>query len=486
MLVRAAERAASLGASTEAQRAFERALELTDDRVVQAELHERAGTMAQIGARADEAAAHYGRAIELFESAGATHPAARVAARLAEIMWDRGRLEQGLESMNRAFEVLSEEEPDEDLASLAAQLGRFMFFAGDTDRALQRVETALDLAEALSLPETLSQALNTKAILLNTRGRRREALALVHYSLDVALEHDKPSAALRAYYNFADMLTHADRYEDAKNAVRDGLTLARRVGNRYWEGFFLGQAYPLFLMGAWDDALGTASELPEAEWTEARGAFLALTSFCVAIHVHRGNLEEARRLVDVFEELSSSADVQERAMHACGKSRLLLANGDAAAALPIAETAFATREEMGITHEAAKESYLVAVEAALELGDLTKVEELLAVVEGLPPGRYPQFLRAHSSRFRAQLATRRGKAYRIEDLFKGAIGHFHELAAPFYLAVAQLEYAEWLASQDRVKEAEPLLSEAREIFELLEATPWLQRVDAVAPLVATP
>ena len=103
MLVRAGERAASLGADLEAQRAFERALELTDDSLVQAELQERAGAMARAGFRQEEAASHYERAIELFEAEGATHPAARVSARLAEIQWDRGRLEQGLETMNRAY-----------------------------------------------------------------------------------------------------------------------------------------------------------------------------------------------------------------------------------------------------------------------------------------------------------------------------------------------------------------------------------------------
>ena len=80
LLVRAGERAASLAANQEAQRAFERALELTAEPLVQAELQERAGTMARIGGRADEAAAHYERAIELFEAAGATHPAARLSA----------------------------------------------------------------------------------------------------------------------------------------------------------------------------------------------------------------------------------------------------------------------------------------------------------------------------------------------------------------------------------------------------------------------
>ena len=338
MLVRAAERAASLGANTEAQRAYERAVELTDEPHVQAELHERAGMMAQMGTRADEAAAHYERAIEMFQEADATHPAARVSARLADIMWDRGRLEQGLERMNRAFEVLFGKEPTEDLAALAAQLGRFMFFAGETDLALQRIETALDVAEALSLPETLSQALNTKAILLNTRGRRKEALALLRYALQVALDNDKPSAALRAYYNVADMLTHADRYEQASTAVGDGLALARRVGNRYWETFFIGQSFPLFELGDWDGALATSFELPTEEWTNARGAFLAQVSWCVAIHAHRGSPDEGRRIVSVFQELETSADVQERASYACGKARLLLAQGNSADALLTAET----------------------------------------------------------------------------------------------------------------------------------------------------
>ena len=475
MLVRAAERAASLGANTEAQRAYERAVELTDNPHVQAELHEHAGMMAQMGTRADAAAAHYEQTIELFEAAGATHPAARVSARLAEIWWDRGRLEQGLERMNRAFEVLFEKEPTEELAAIAAQLGRFMFFAGETDLALQRIETALDVAEALLLPETLSQALNTKAILLNTRGRRKEALALLRYALEVALDNDKPSAALRAYYNVADMLTHADRYEQASSAVGDGLALARRVGNRYWETFFIGQSFPLFELGDWDGALATSFELPTEEWTNARGAFLAQVSWCVAIHAHRGSLDDGRRIVSVFQELETSADVQERASYACGKARLLLAQGNSADALLTAETAFATRGDMGITHEAVKESFVIAVEAAIKLNDQAKAEELLSIVEVLAPGRYPQFLRAHSSRFRAQLGARQETAERVEDLFKGAVGLFRELAVPFYMAVTQVEYGEWLVKEGRADEADALLAEAHEIFERLEARPWLER-----------
>lgn len=84
------------------------------------------------------------------------------------------------------------------------------------------------------------------------------------------------------------------------------------------------------------------------------------------------------------------------------------------------------------------------------------------------------------------LSARESDSKRIDDLFKGAAGLFRELATPFYLGATELEYGEWLVAQERADEAEPLLAEAREIFERLEAKPWLERVDAVAPLVATP
>jgi tetratricopeptide (TPR) repeat protein len=373
--------------------------------------------------------------------------------------------------MNQAFEVLSREEPDEDLAALAAQLGRFLFFAAETNLAFNRIETALDLAEALLLPEVLSQALNTKGMILSARDRHNEALALLRYALDVALEHDKPSAALRAYYNLADTLARADRYEEAADQVRDGLALARRVGNRYWEWLLLGQTYPLFALGRWDEVLAVTRELPEEKWTEARQAFTNVVLTGVLVHVHRGSYDEASRIVSVFESLETSDDVQEQASYDCGKSSLLLARGEPAETLRMAGEAFRIRETMGVTVEYVKEAFVLAVEAALQLNDVAKAEEFVSAVEDMPPGRYPQFLRAQVSRFRARLGLER-----VEDDFKGAAGLFRELAIPFYLAATELEHAEWLTEHGRAEEAEPLLSEAREIFERLEATPWLERV----------
>jgi predicted ATPase len=483
MLVRAGERAASLAANAEAQRAFERAIDLTEEPLGQAELHERAGAAAAIGARADEASGHFERSIALFAAEGSTHAAARVSARLAEILWDRGRLEEGLERMERSLDVLLEEKANEDVAALAAQVARFRFFAGNREVAAQRIETALGLAEALSLPEVLSQALNTKALVLIAQGRPNEGSVLLRHALEVALDNDKPSAALRAFYNLVDgVLTPADRYEDAAEMVRQGLAHARKVGDRYWEWLFIGEGYPSYALGAWDDVLRMRDELPRDEWTQARIAYGAVLFSAVPVYVHRGRLEEARQMVDTLAELEGSADVQERCYYGVAKAQILLAEGDRTGALDVAESVFAERRSLGVAHEPVKESFVVAMLAALELNRLDKAGELIAIVEQIEPGRRQQFLNAQVARFRAHLAARAGNADETERLFKAAGGLFHELAIPFQLAATRIEHGEWLATQGRMDEAQPLLAEAREIFDRLEAKPWLERLGQTSPV----
>ena len=50
---------------------------------------------------------------------------------------------------------------------------------------------------------------------------------------------------------------------------------------------------------------------------------------------------------------------------------------------------------------------------------------------------------------------------------------------PFWLAMTQLEHAEWLIDDGREEEAERLLDEARQTFDELGAAPWLDRLARV-------
>ncbi|MEP7224750.1 MAG: hypothetical protein ABI783_07325, partial [Actinomycetota bacterium] len=123
---------------------------------------------------------------------------------------------------------------------------------------------------------------------------------------------------------------------------------------------------------------------------------------------------------------------------------------------------------------------LLIAEAALAGGRVDRAAEAVAVVEALPPGDTGPLIRAQASRFRAVIAAAEDDAQRAEASFKTAVAAFREYGTPFLLACTQLEQAAWLASQGRQGEVEPMLTEARETFERLRATPWIERANALA------
>jgi class 3 adenylate cyclase/predicted ATPase len=473
----AGERAASLAAPAEAKRYFDQAARLTDDPMEEAALLERAGLQARAAAEMEETERYFERAHRLFEERGATNPAARMSARIADLMWDRGRIREGLEAMDRALMVLSTE-PNEDFAALAAQVGRFRFFAGDVKAAMERVETALGIAEALGLRETLSQAINTKGLIMNAMGRPNEAMALVRDALDVALAGEIPSAALRAYNNLADLTTQRDQYREAEELVNAGLALARRVGDRYWEHLLLGLVFPTFALGRWNDTDELREALSLDLLAESRGAFAqGYVAFGAAIHVHRGEIEEADRLLLAFDVQRGSGDLQEVAEQASARAIVFRAKREYREAIEAAEEAITCSDALGFADPHVKESLVIAVDSALEMGDREKAEDLLGLIEDLPAGLQPLFLKAQALRFRARLAEWTTDPGIVEERFEQAIGLFREIEMPFYLAIGALEFGEWLTTQSRATAAEPLLTEARGIFERLGAHPWLERLE---------
>jgi class 3 adenylate cyclase len=484
MLTRAGERAASLAANEEAQHYFERAAELSDEPLVEAALHERAGATAWVTGRVDQAQTHFERALELFEEQGSTHPAARVSARLGEVEWRTGHLDQALERMERAFEVLSGDEPDDDLATLAAQLGRLHFFKGEVELATRRVETAIEIAEALWLPEVLSQALNTQGVIAAFSGRSEQSVALLKHALEIALEHDLTAAALRAYNNLGDLLDRRDRYEEAIELHRRGVALAHKAGNRLQEWRLLGElSWCLQRTGMWAEALEVAGQVPEDQLTWA----ISVPNALVEIAAARGDQAEARRLLSFMVDLEGSADVQDRSAYAAIKATVLRTEGRTEEALAASEEALAASQLLGAGVPVdLKIALSEALESALALQRPDLVEELLGRIDAIPIGKRPPFLVAQAARFRARLAALRGEDDGVEQGFKTAEAVFREHGLTFFLAVSQLEHGEWLGGQGRAGEAEPLLAEAREIFERLEAAPWLERVKAAARTQPSP
>jgi tetratricopeptide (TPR) repeat protein len=471
-LARAGERAGSLGANEEAERYFTQAAGLAEDEVARADLEEQAGRMAWRGARADEARALLQSAAEVFDASGLAKRSARVASVLADVDYREGHPSAAVARLEATLAALEDDEPDAVVAEVAAQLGRFRVLSRQYELAAPLLETSLELAEALRLPEVFAQALTSKSILYTYRNRLEEAGILLEGALARALEHDLHAAAVRAFNNLAVVLESLDRYGEAVELTNRALELARRVGDRVWESIFMGGPISsLVLLGRWEEALARAAEFKSIG---GHGIDAELDVHVVEVMCARGDVQTARAWLDDHTAAHSSEDIQALTGHLVAAAQTLRAEGRLSEALASAESGLDSRPSLGITFLTIKLALVEALEAAFELHDTAKVEELLDLVESLRQGERPRLLEAHAHRMRAKLSG--------DDAgFTAAEDRFRDLSLQFWLAVTLLEHGELLVAHGRTEAAEPLLAEAREVFGRLGATPWLDRLDLVAP-----
>ena len=481
LLLRAGDRAAALAAAAEAKHFYGQALELTDQPLLRAELLERAGRMAW-RSRDGDADHLLQEAIRAFEEQGQMHPAARVSAALADIESESGQLGDAVARMEAAFAVLSAEEPDADVAALAAQLGRLFMLQGELERASERIDFALAVSEALDLPEVFSQALNTRGGVLRQLGRYREGRILLEHALRVALEHDLHEAALRAYWNLMVLEASRDRWTEVSRLIDSGLELARRAGIRHYESEFLAATVePLVELGRWDDAATGAQEFEELQIEGESVWDLNVHANMALVCARRGDLRGARMRLDRLALFVTSDALEMRTAYACVSAEVLNAGGDHAEALRVATTALEESAGAlgGTTNGNIRAAVVQALDAAFALGDAKSAEALLRTFEQVQPGQTTASLRAHGARAAARLAALRGESTGVDEGCTAAAAIFREVPSPYWLAVTLAEQAEWLAGQGQADEVEPLLAEAREIFERLEARPWLERLQRI-------
>ncbi len=477
MLTRAGDRAASLAAAREGQRYFEQAAELADDAVTCADLQDRAGQMAWRRGRAEEARELLDQAHGTFEQAREAKRAAAVSGRLADIDYHEGHPGDAVERLERALGTLSGPDADDEAARATAQLGRYLVLIGQTEEAAPHLERALTLAEGLGLDETFAQALNSKSLILLRKSRFREARILLEAAIATAEEADLPSAEARALNNLAVVNESTDRYVDALATTDRAVELLQRTGDRVAQkALWAGSISTLVLLGRWDEALERFAEVQRGELGSVGDAGQHL--WIVQIACWRGDLVEAKRQVEGVPNPETVGDPQERTTVLVHLAMLERMDGNPRAALERIDRALPqSLDELGISFLTVKLMVVEALETAFALGDRSKVEELLALVERFRPGERPPLLNAHAARFRALLAAPEPSA---ERHFASAAQIFDDHGLVFWLAVTQLEHAEWLVGQDRGAEAERLLDEARETFERLEAAPWVRRLEAVA------
>jgi predicted ATPase/class 3 adenylate cyclase len=473
-LVQAAERAAALAAPEEAQRYLDQAAELAaEEPSLRAELLERAGRLAFQAGSPGEARERLEGAIRLREQSGDQLAAARAGVALADIDVSDGHLDDAARRFEQALATLEPAGPSPELAASLAQLGRMQALRGD-EEAAATLERALLLAESLALDEPLVQALTSKAIVLGREARSVEARSLLETALGRARAVGLHAAWWRAAVNLSVMLIRSDEYEYELELGDEVEAQARQRGDReQLASARLGNIGVLAELGRWQEALTRAAEadqLQASPW--ASSGLIAIAH----VHCEQGDIDAAQAVLDDQAWARDAEQPDMSAAFAIAEARLLRACDRSAEALAAAERGLAQRTELGITSWVIRSCLFEALEAALELDDHAKAGELLAFADGLQPGQLSPQLKAQRHRFHARLDARRASHDRVDDDFRSAETLFREYGFVFRHAVTQLEHAEWLLEQERVAEAAPLLAQARETFEQLEAKPWLERL----------
>ena len=367
-----------------------------------------------------------------------------------------------------------------ELAWILAQLGRMQALRGDYAAALATLDRALALAEIVDAEEVFIHALTSKSIGLIYEGRPRETRLLLEGALERARAADLRVAWLRAANNLGVLLQDLDQHTELVELSGELEAMARQLGLREQLGAArLGAITPLALLGRWPEALARAAEFEELDASEVvRSELLAI----VRILCEQGDVPGAERVLAATGWARNAEQSELRAGFLSTEARLLRAQGRPGDALAAAEQGLELRRGLSFMSIWTKHNLAEAIEAALALGDLDKAEELLNLVETLQPGELTPSLRAHRARFRARVDAALGREEGVDGNFRSAEAIFREFGFAFYLAATQLEHGEWLAGLGRQGEAEPLVAEARETFERLEARPWLERAAGLLDL----
>ena len=473
-LTRAGRRAASLGASEEAERSLLAAADLVDDTATRAELYAEAGDAGIGGGRWEAAQMLLERAAELFTDAGEMHAAARVAGQLGWAIWMGGDLAAGLERIEASLGVLADAEPDADLAALIEIHARLSFFVGDLETCAARIERVLEIAEALVLTDVLIDALNTKHLLVSSHRRREEAMALIERAVAIGRERPPSRAYMRALYNLSYQHASLDRSRQGIAIDEHALELARRRGERHEELWSLGHlAIGFTNLGLFAEAERYAAGLSQGSRDLGPE---------VLIPAYRGDAVEARRAYEAFAGNLDESELQMLVSRLHLEAEVLSAEGRSAEALDVAARGWSMciDDANGFTWSHPVTKWLLAAlfEAAFDAGEREVIETTLRTIELAPPVDRTPFTDALVLAARGRLSGLHGDLDVADELLRDAIRRLDALEYRVPQARTLFRLGELLASAGRTGAADAL-AESRAIFVELGADAWVERIDAL-------
>jgi hypothetical protein len=195
--------------------------------------------------------------------------------------------------------------------------------------------------------------------------------------------------------------------------------------------------------------------------------------------VRRGDVAAARDFLSRLPDSTESENVQNRSAEHAVHAAIARAEGRPEEALRLARIAFGSWEGLGLISRTPLEGFVEALEAAFELGDDAKIDELIDFAYNRPSGEVLDYFDGQRLRFTGRRCARRGDDDGAVAAFEAALARFREVGNVYWLAVTSLEAGEHHLAFDRPGAARPLLDAARAGLQQVGARPMLARLERV-------
>jgi len=482
--IRAAERAERTGALAQAVTSYASAAELTsaeagrpEGQLEAARLWERAAAAAADVGDYATAVRHADQARGSYQEGGQDRAAARAqaVAGLALRLW--GHNAEAREQLTAAMAVLRAD-PDRDTVSALEELAAVAVFSGSAD-AGQLSADALALGQDLDVDAgLLGRLFVTRGVYHGLTGRRPAAIAYLREGARLATQAGDTLTLGRALSNLSHALGCVDPAAAAE-AARTAAGHVRRAGARDYLAFTifnLGQA--LMMLGDWDAA---EAELTQAADADGLAGNEIIVSHQAELTAMRGDADRAQTMLATLPDMRASQEPQAQAQVSVVEAFTEAARRRPEAALRHARTALAHAGAVGVSHDALRWAWPLAVRTAWDLGDTQAVREQLAMIDALQPGQLTPMLRAERDLARALLASENSEN---ADELAAAVAGQREQSTPYHLAHGLLDYAAELTRRGEAEAAAEALDEATAIAVQLRCQPLLDRAADVKPAEA--
>lgn len=355
--------------------------------------------------------------------------------------------------------------PDPVVAALDGQLASAYVFNEEHRRAIEVAERVLDAAEHRDLVAILAATLVTKGFALGSLGRLREGIGVIRAGEELARDNGLHTIQLDALV-VRGLFQGEIEVAAALDAYRQGLALARRVGNRSAMLRFINNVgYTAFLAGDWDGALaeldaGLAEDLDRADR-------IALLSNALIVHACRGE-PVADGLAEL--ELAITGDIEARLIPSVedAKANAALAEGR------LDDARVAWRRCAELIAWLAPSSFYQAARPALWDRDVAGARIDLAALDAT--GVHGGVVEVRRMTIRAGLAALEGRTADALPLYREALRGWRDLGLPWDEALTGIDMATLLEPSE--PEVRTTAESAREILIRLGAKPFLQRLDA--------